>query len=94
MNDLTGTRTQEFDPRPKNSIPLAIEIIFHYPEDDEKCNGDYYEADLVIGGETAWALSDEYHDSPRDKFKGFLKALDYLDIPYTKQEIGRNDSKY
>lgn len=70
---------------------LQIEIIYHYPDYDINCDGEFYASDLTVDGIVILSYSDQYHNNPREKFEGFLKGLTYCGKPYILKTININD---
>lgn len=74
-----------------NKISLKY-VRYYGPDDpDMKCDPVYEE---LYHDSTTILFGDWYHDKISTQLQGFLKALDYLGIPYTVLETRVVDEEY
>jgi hypothetical protein len=56
---------------------MKVQIIFHYPNTDQDCDGDYYYVEIKVDGQIIKSYGDYYHDHGQDKAHAFLEGLAY-----------------
>jgi hypothetical protein len=68
---------------------MKIDIVRTYNKSDTEFIRDALQEELFVDDDLILS-GDWYHDSISSKMDGFLEALDFLDIPYTLNEIDVN----
>ena len=60
----------------------GITVTTHYPKSDKRCEGDYYDVDIMVKADNkqyfAMQYGDHYHDKGHDKAQGFVDAIHAL----------------
>ena len=67
-----------------------IKIINTYAADDLDFSSDASNVELQVDGVRVMD-GDDYHDKIDDQIEGFIKAMDWFNIPYTKEETNQNE---
>ncbi len=61
-----------------NKKVITVTQVTHYPEDDPKGNGDYYDIELLDAeGKVIATFGDYYHDKGQEKAEGFIQGVEY-----------------
>jgi len=75
--------------------PKDVVIKYHYDEEDKKCSGDFYSAEIYFDDTEVFGLTDDYHDNTSAQFEGFLFACELIwgkDFPRAKK-TRKNDAE-
>ena len=65
-------------------LTITVTAIYHYLEDDPKCESDYASIELLIGDDLVASFGDSYHDKGSYQVRGWIDCMKFL---YGKQTI-------
>ncbi len=72
---------------------MELKIVNHFDTDDIKFSNDVLCIDLLVNDNIVLS-GDHYHHKINDQIYGFIEALKYLDIQFTKEIINIADGEY